>query len=120
MEPLFNQSDRSLYSMLTDAYVGRFVNYKLSDKDLAPKTFASEPNGGFLTQSWMVVITAFLSSSDLEALRSNAKTLEKSKELIESIAGHTLLWAIANHEYNRSREKAKIVIDDVINDLLKE
>ncbi len=119
MNSPFDQSDRSLYSFLVDAYVGYFLNSKISEKDLVPRTFASEPNGGVLTQSWLVFIKVFPVSTP-ETLRSLSERLEKSKELTESIAGHTILWALANHEYNRSRRKAKIVIDDVLDDLLKD
>lgn len=117
-----NQSDRSLYSMLTDAHVGFFwdTNF-LSKEDLAPKTFASEPNGGVLTQSWLVLMKTFQNSSSIEELCVNAKTLEKSKEVTEIIAGETLLWAISNHKSVRRRRKSLAPIDEnVLNDLLKD
>lgn len=99
-----NQSDRSLYSMLVDSLVGSLLREKLSDKYLVPRVFASELSGGILTQSWLVV-TKVLRESNIETLRSNAETLNKSEEITESIAGHTLLWAIANNESTLRRKK---------------
>lgn len=98
-----DQSDRSLYSMLVDVFVGSFLNQKLPD-EIDAKIFASEPSGGILTQSWLVV-TKVLRESNIETLRPNAENLNKSEEITESIAGHTLLWALENHEYSRRRKR---------------
>lgn len=105
-----NQSDRSLYSMLVDAFVVKFLNKSLvgeTDAWFEPKTFASEPHGGILTQSWLVVVKV-LHESDSNTLQVNAETLEKSKDLIESIAGHTLLWALSNYASVQRRKKNKL------------
>lgn len=117
-----NQSDRSLYSMLTDAFVGFFWDTGcISSKDLVPKTFASEPHGGILTQSWLVLIRAFQDSSNIKELCIKAKLLKKSEEITESIAGYTLLWAISNHNSTRHRRKIISNIEaNMLNELLKD
>jgi hypothetical protein len=105
-----DQSDRSLYSMLVDSLVGKILHGKLNQKSYKwfnPRVFASEPSGGILTQSWLVVIK-ILRKSNIETLRSNAEILNKSEEITESIAGHTLLWAIANYESVRLRNRRKL------------
>jgi hypothetical protein len=117
-----NQSDRSLYSMLADVFVGYFWDVGMVSKEaLVPRTFASEPNGGILTQSWLVLIKAFQDSSDLKTLRSNAEILDNSEEITEVIAGRSLLWGISNHTSTRSRIKTKppILDDELLNILLK-
>ncbi len=103
--------------MLVDSFVGKFLNNKLSEEAggypwfspkvfaseptgypwFSPKVFASEPAGGILTKSWLVIVKA-MNESTIETLRLNAETLDKSKDLTESIAGHTLLWALSNHK----------------------
>lgn len=114
-----DQSDRSLYSMLTDAFVGYFWDIGMvSKKDLVPRTFASEPDGGILTQSWLILIKTFQESSDLKTLRSNAEILETSGNIIEAIAGRSLLWGISNHTNARSRKKKEPIIDEEIMDAL--
>lgn len=105
-----NQSDRSLYSMLVDAFVGKFMDNNRADETDAwfnSKSFASEPHGGILTQSWLVVVKV-LRESNSKTLQVNAEILEKSEDLIESIAGHTLLWALSNYESVRRRKKNKL------------
>lgn len=105
-----DQSDRSLFSMLVDNFVGRFLNENLfdeADEWRDAKTFASEPHGGILTQSWLVVVKT-LRKSNPETLRVNAENLEKSEDLIKSIAGHTILWALSNYESVRRRKKNKL------------
>lgn len=123
MQEVFDQSDRSLYSFLVDALVGFLFynnNLKKAEEYLAPRTFASEPNGGVLTASWLVV-TKVLRESNIETLQTKAQTLKKSEKLVESIAGHTVLWALANYEYARLHKKTPTVADDsAIDDLLKD
>lgn len=116
-----DQSDRSLYSMLADAFVGYFWDTGIiSNKDLVPRTFASEPDGGILTQSWLVLIKTFQDSPDIATLRSKAQTLYESEEITEAIAGSSLLWGISNHESVRRRMKIKepIILDDELLEIL--
>ena len=123
MQEVFDQSDRSLYSFLVDALVGflfHFNDLKRAEEYLAPRKFASEPNGGILTESWLVV-TKTLRESNIETLQTKAQTLKKSEKLVESIAGHTVLWALANYEYTKRHKKTSKVVDDsAIDDLLKD
>lgn len=122
MHQKYDQSDRSLYSMLADGLVGFCWDTNFfSKEDILPRTFASEPNGGILTQSWLVLIKTFHESSSIIDLCINAKILEKSEEITESIAGCTLLWSISNHKSVRHRRKILSNIDaNMLNDLLKD